>query len=430
MTSGEPERPRIVFLHFTAPPVVGGVEAVIAEHIRLFSDAGFPTLVVAGRAAETEADGVGPVHIIPEMDSENPVYLSLQPEIDESRVPPQFRELQEKIEAGLRGILQPSDIVIAHNIMTTHFNLALTGAVHQLVEEGRLPQLIVWCHDISRHVNPERDAVQRFGQPWDLLRTRIDGATYVAVSSSRRGSLAKILHCAPELIRVISNGVDPVQLLGLSELGMELIREFDLMAADLILLMPVRITKVKNIEFALEVTEALKKAGMVVRLIVTGPPDPHVAEIPEYYQGLLDQRRRLGLTEEAIFVHEGMRKHPAPLILETDTVAELYRISDLILMPSIREGFGMPVLEAALVDRPVFATPIPVLEELPDFKHVIQFNESAESVATRIRQWTESDEAHRLRRHVRSNLTWSKIFARKILPLVEGVASSKNRPAA
>src|SRR5512143_3993745 len=30
MKPGEPGRPRIVLLHFTAPPIVGGVEAVIA----------------------------------------------------------------------------------------------------------------------------------------------------------------------------------------------------------------------------------------------------------------------------------------------------------------------------------------------------------------------------------------------------------------
>ena len=430
MTASQTEKPRIVFLHFTAPPVVGGVEVVIAEQIRLFSQAGYETLVIAGRKAETEPDEIGPVSIIPAMDSENPTYMSLQPALDQSELPDEFHRLQQEIATGLRRALRPMDVIIAHNIMTTHFNMALTAAVHQLVEEGGLRRLIIWCHDISRHVNPERDVVQRQGMPWDLLRTYIDTATYVAVSSTRKRSLARILDCPPERIQVIPNGVDPTQLLGLSELGKELIHEFDLFAADLIVLMPVRITKVKNLEFAMRVVHALKASGRVVRLIITGPPDPHVLDIPEYYEGLLREREQLHLRDEVIFIHEGTDMHPAPLILETEVVGELYRVADLILMPSTREGFGMPVLEAGLVGRPVFATSIPVVEELPAFKYLIQADESPESVAGRIEQWAETDAAHGLRRHVRTSLTWSRIFARKILPLVQTLVASQDRPGA
>ncbi len=421
--SGPSERPRIVFLHFTAPPIVGGVEAVIAEHVRLFSDAGYATLIVAGRLAEDAAPTE--TILIPEMDSENPAYLQLHAALEAGEAPDALDQMQSRIENGLRGALQPTDVVIAHNILTTHFNLALTGAVHALVDEGVLTHLIVWCHDISRHVNPERDAPQYHGRPWDLLRTRIPGAAYVAVSSSRRNTLADILGCSPAEIDVVPNGVNVVQLLGLSDLSRHLIEEFDLLSADEIFLMPVRITKVKNIEFALQVVHELKQMGRRIRLMVSGPPDPHVSDISDYLAELIELRDSLDLAGDVVFLHEGTSKYPAPLILEADVVGELYRISDMILMPSIREGFGMPVLEAGLVDRPVFATTIPVTQDLREFRHLIERDESAYSVARRISQWAESDAGHRLRREVRSNYTWARIFTHRIQPLVARVARAE-----
>ena len=423
MKPDEAGRPRIVFLHFTAPPIVGGVEAVIAEHVRLFREAGYPTLIVAGRAADEPEEDLGEVVIIPELDSENPQYLEIHESLEKEIVPNEFGRLRSSIQRQLEEMLQRDDIVIAHNIMTTHFNLALTAAVHEAVHAGRLPRLIVWCHDISRHVNPERDTEQYHGGPWDLLRTRIQGASYVAVSTARQESLASILDCSPSQIQVIPNGVDPVELLALSEVGRHLARAYGLFSAELVILMPVRITRVKNIEFALQVLNHLKQSGMDVRLVVTGPPDPHVPEIRGYVDDLKDLRKKLSLEEDAIFVNDGTTRHPGPLLIEWPVVAELYRVADLILMPSIREGFGMPVLEAGLVGRPVFATSIPATQELPDFQYLIQKDEPAESVAERIRQWAASDATHAQRVQVRRDFTWQGIFARKILPLIREVAS-------
>ncbi len=422
MKPEQSRRPRIVFLHFTAPPIVGGVEAVIAEHVRLFRGVGYETLIIAGRVAPESDTSLGEVVIIPEMDSENARYLEIHASLEKEQVSPAFQEMQASIERQLEQVLLPDDIVIAHNVLTTHFNLALVAAVHSLVAQGKLPRLVVWCHDISRNVNPERDAPQYHGQPWDLLRTRIPGAVYVAVSAARQHSLAGILDCSPNAIRVIRNGVDPVQLLALSDVGKDLAQTFRLFQADLVILMPVRITKVKNIEFALQVVAALKQAGMDVRLIVTGPPDPHVEEIRDYVDDLRDLRRKLSVEGDAIFLYDGTEHHPSPFLIEAQVVAELYRIADLVLMPSIREGFGMPVFEAAFLGKPVFATHIPATQELPEFQHFIESGEPPESVARRIRQWAELDAPHILRKIVRGEYTWSSIFARRILPLVQEMA--------
>ena len=225
------------------------------------------------------------------------------------------------------------------------------AAVHHLFDAGRFPPLVIWCHDISRHVNPSRPEPQYHGQPWDLLRTWLPAATYVAVSTSRQQTLASIIGCPMDAIRVIPNGVDPIQLLELSPLGADLASTYGLFSADLVMLMPVRITRVKKIEFALRVAQLLKISGLVVRLVVTGPPDPHAPDIPDYFRHLRELRSQLSLEQEACFVYEGTPQHRGPLGIDASVVAELYRVADMILMPSLREGFGMPVLEAALVEN-------------------------------------------------------------------------------
>lgn len=416
--------PRIVFLHYSAPPVVGGVEAVIAEHARLFAAAGFPTRMIAGRNMEGPDAHANDMIIVPEMDSENERYLKLRDDLAAGIIPPDFAALKERIGSALAEQLRDTDIVFAHNVLTMHFNLALTAALHELARRGRIPRLIVWCHDISRHVNPARSEPQYDGEPWDLLRTRIEAARYVAVSSERQNALAGILGCPAETIEVIPNGVDPKQLLGLSDLGVELAESFGLLAADLVLLMPVRITRAKNIEFAMQVAAALKAAGCRLRLVISGPPDPHVTDSQTYLASLVALKRQLGLTDEVVFVHEGTAAHPAPLVLEAGEVGELYRLADVVLMPSLREGFGLPVLEAGLAGKPVFVTAIPVTNDLPGFQYLIGAEESAESVAGRILAWAKADNTHRLRRIVRSEFTWSRIFRSKLLPLTETVMAS------
>ena len=62
------KRPRIAILHYTAPPVVGGVEAVILAHAQILVDAGYPVTVVAGQGeAEALPEGVDLV-LVPEIE--------------------------------------------------------------------------------------------------------------------------------------------------------------------------------------------------------------------------------------------------------------------------------------------------------------------------------------------------------------------------
>ncbi len=156
------------------------------------------------------------------------------------------------------------------------------------------------------------------------------------------------------------------------------------------LLMPVRVTQAKNIEYALRVVAALKARGCRPRLVLTGPPDPHDAESMAYFRSLQALRQELGVEEEMRFVFESGSDPDEPYLIDAGVVGDLFRVSDLMFMPSHREGFAMPVLEAGLVGIPVVCTEVPAAVEIGG-EDVILFDldDAPDHLAGRILAWAE-----------------------------------------
>ncbi len=411
-------KPATAMLHYTAPPTIGGVEAVIQAHARAFLQAGYPVAVVAGQGDGASLPEGAALIRIPEVNSRHPAVLEISAELQAGRLPAGFEDLCQRLARQLQPHLDAFDNVIVHNVLTKDFNLPLTAALFRLLEAGTLPHLIAWGHDFSWTSASSRVRLHE-GYPWDLLRTFRSDVTYVVVSEQRRHELAGLLGCPRSRIHVVHNGVDPRSLLGLSDMGWELVQRLELLAADLVLLMPVRVTAAKNIEFGMQVVAALKQHLTRPRLVLTGPPDPHDPRSQAYFRSLQETRRELGVEAEMRFVYESGPDPDQGLIVGPEVIGDLYRASDLMFMPSLREGFGMPVLEAAVAGVPVACTRIPAAVEI-GAEDVILFDveDDAGSVAGRILDWAESSPVHRLRRRVRQTLTWERLFEQKIRPLL------------
>jgi len=411
-------QPETAILHYTALPVVGGVEAVVHAHAQILVQAGYPVTVIAGWGeAASLPSGVGFLSI-PEMDSQYSQVMQVSSPLEQGEVPPAFDELVNRLIGALAPQLDRFQNVIVHNIFTKHFNLPLTAALHYLLDAGTIHRCIAWCHDLTWSSSSSRSKVHP-GYPWDLLRTYRPDVTYVVVSQRRKRALAALFGCPPEEIHVVYNGVDPRMLLGLSEEGYSLVTRLGLLESDLILLMPVRVTPAKNIEYALHVVAALKARNCRPKLVVTGPPDPHDEQSMAYFRSLQALRSQLGVEEEMRFVFESGPDPSQPFTIGAWVVGDLFRMSDLMFMPSHREGFGMPVLEAGLLGVPVVCTGIPAADEIGG-ADVTCFDavEDAAHVAEWILAWVEGSPVHRLRRRVRQNYTWRAIFHRDIRPLL------------
>ena len=121
------------------------------------------------------------------------------------------------------------------------------------------------------------------------------------------------------------------------------------------------------------------------------------------------------------FVYKSGPTPDEPFIVEMSVVADLLRVSDALFMPSHREGFGMPILEAGLVGIPVFsADTVPAANEISG-RDLIRFSPEADPVqlADLILKELEASPVFRLRRRVRQSFTWRSILQRQILPLLE-----------
>jgi glycosyltransferase involved in cell wall biosynthesis len=410
----------IAIIHYSLPPVVGGVEAVIRAHTGLLVNEGYSVRLIAGVGELSALPAGTDLCLIPEMDSRNPAIVEVSQHLSEGTIPSDFDNLSARIENRLSQALERMDTVIVHNVFTKHFNLPLTTALFHLLQDRRINHCIAWCHDFSWTSSHSRSSVHQ-GYPWDLLRTYREDVLYVTISQYRQKELAGLFDCPIERIKVVYDGVDPAELNSLSEQGRLLVKRMDLLEADLILLMPVRITQAKNIEYAMQVLQALKTAGIHPRLVITGPPDPHdVADI-EYYRSLLQLRKQLSVEDEARFVYESSPQLGPGYTIDLLLVRELYRVCDVLFMPSHREGFGMPILEAGLVGMPIFTTSTPAAQEIGG-SEVFRFSpdEPPGKVAEMILHWSQASLTQRLRQRIRQNFTWQAIFRQDILPLLPG----------
>lgn len=412
---------RTAVLHYTAPPVVGGVEAVISAHAEIFHRSGFPMKVIAGRGDASYLPSGVDLVLVPEIDSQNPEIMEASEILEQGRVPDQFPFLRDRLKELLLEHLLDVDVLIVHNVFTKHFNLPLTAALYPLMDEGGISRCLAWSHDFSwTSANSRRKVFS--GYPWDLLRSTHPRMHYVTIAAKRRNELAGLLEIPEESISVVYNGVNPYMWFGLSEEGWSLIKRLDLLSGDLLLLMPVRVTQAKNIEFAQRVIAALKLTGYQPRLVITGPPDPHDPNSLEYFQSLLDLRDALHLHDEVRFVYENGPDVEKPYMISQQIVSELMRVCDMMFIPSHREGFGMPVLEAGLIGMPVISSEnVPAAVEIGS-ENIIIYNAGAtpEDVAKIIDRSLDGSKTQQFRRNVRQQYTWEQIFRKQIIPLLYG----------
>jgi len=412
---------RVGLLHYTAPPVVGGVEVVLGQHARLLAGAGHRVRIITGRGGRP-APGIEVVRI-PLADARHLVIRGVRAALDQGQVPTAFDALVDEILTALRPAVAGLDVLVAHNVCGLHFNLPLTAALRELTRSGRGPAFIAWQHDLAgtsaRHAGELHP-----GHPWDLLRTVWPGTTYVAVSEARRSELANLTGIAADTVRVIPNGIEIERLLHLHPATERLLEDLGLLGpgpglgAGPVLLVPVRITPRKNLELAIRVVAELRRSGDAARLIVTGPPDPHASGSGAGVGRLRSLADEAGVTAAVhlLAVDRG-RQTPARV------VSDLYRVADALLLPSRDEGFGLPVLEAAACRLPVFCADIPTLRELAgDDATYFAPDADPAAVARLIRDRLASETPSRFGRRVRMEYGWPAIYASRIEPLLAAVA--------
>lgn len=409
---------RVGLLHYTCPPVVGGVESILYEQATRLQARGYPVTILSGRGGPLPNPAIRLI-LIPEIDSRHPDVTAVRERLLQGEVPPAFHQLEQAITRQLRPQLEQLDVLIVHNALSLHFNLPLTAALWSMAD--RPPRLISWVHDLS-WVNPLYRPWMHEGEPWNLIRRANPHITPIFISRQRCTEWRSLTGADVDERQVIPNGIDAGGLLRLGARAQALAERFRLLETDVIMLAPVRITKRKNLEWAIHAVAGVRDQGQTVQLLITGPPGPHNPRSVDYLEELRQLTKRLQLEDSVRFLFEAGRPGMESYSLDTATLAELYMLSDVVVLPSASEGFGLPLAEAALFRTPIVCTDLAVFKEVaPEGAWLVPLHAGPEAFTAAVLHALDSPPA-RMRRHVLRAFSWDRLISERLEPMLNGTA--------
>ncbi len=409
----------IALLHYSCPPVVGGVEEIVRQQSSVFTRYYHNVKVFAGKGSFVSE--ICEVEINPLLGSQNKDILEAQKLSSESR-PGKMKQIINEIYNYLAESLKGFDVLIAHNVLTMPYNLPLSLALCRIAQKGLIP-LISWNHDSPYFYPSYQGCLELF--PWNTLKKPHPGIHYVVISKSREKLFSELYGNKCHL-HVVPNGIDPIRFSRLDPLTVKLIQEQNLFEAEFIMVQPSRLHPRKNMELSIRVTKALHDMGLGAKLIVTGAHDPHEPTTMDYYFKLEKLARELGVKEHILIMAEYMFQSGEKLSADRIIMRDLYLISDILFLPSFQEGFGIPLLESGMIKLPVVCSNIPPFQEIgQDDALFFDLTDSPENIAENILKFSEKPGPQGLFRRVIRNYAWDNIYREKLLPLVAEVTGTR-----
>jgi glycogen(starch) synthase len=214
---------------------------------------------------------------------------------------------------------QQYDLVHGHDWLVAHASAALADRI------GVPYVTTIHATEHGRHqgwVQNEPQAHIHEVERWMARRADL----VITCSHYMRGHVADIFDIDEERVTVIPNGIDPRDLRPVADLR-RLRSEFAAPEEKLVLLVG-RLVYEKGFQLALDALPGVIERVGGVRFLVAGS-GTHEAELKA-------QAQELGLSGQGVFLGW----------IGDDVLHSLYRISDLCVVPSIYEPFGLVALEA------------------------------------------------------------------------------------
>lgn len=207
---------------------------------------------------------------------------------------------------------------------------------------------IVTCHDLlllraaSERIGftPHRRSLLQFRFSTSFIRR---AAVVVAVSEATKQDVLRFFDLDPKRVEVIPNGVaETFRPLAEAERANERGR---LGIGDQIVLLEIGTSIYKNLGTGVRALRRLRDDGVdAVLLHVGGVPDENIVALAD----------RLGLGGHVRMIGR----------IDDERLVRIYNAADVLLFPSMGEGFGWPPLEAMACGLPVVASDIAPLREV------------------------------------------------------------------
>jgi glycosyltransferase involved in cell wall biosynthesis len=141
------------------------------------------------------------------------------------------------------------------------------------------------------------------------------------------------------------------------------------------LLIVSRIDRHKRVEQAVEELEMLWKQGEQTSLVIVGREEGVQTQLREAIENSPFYGERLFWLKD----------------VDDEELSVLYKQAKCVLAPSMAEGFGLPLIEAAIHGRPLLCRDLPVFREVAG-EHATYFkDEGPGSMAGAVKKWLEAD---------------------------------------
>lgn len=254
---------------------------------------------------------------------------------------------------------------------------------------------IVTLHDMTFFLYPElHTQAKRLFFPAAIRASAPLADALIAVSENTRQDAIRLLHLPPQKVFTVHHGVTddfkPINEPGL----LENVRHKYGLPSQFILYVGL-VEPRKNLPLLLRSFKKATDEGIQASLVVAG-------SFGWMVDAVFEQIRALGLETKVLFTGY-IPRQDLPMI---------YNLADLLVYPTLYEGFGLPVLEAMACGLPVVATEVSSIPEVIGEAGVLVPPTDEDALAQAILSvWRDSDLRRRLSEQGRERaltFTWQR----------------------
>lgn len=212
------------------------------------------------------------------------------------------------------------------------------------------PQSVITIHDVAFREFPDAYSLVQYLYLDRSTKYAVRNAWKIIVpSTATKQDLIRIYRCASEKIVVISHGFRPQKFTTKATQEKKILKQFHVNPGDPYVFFVGRLETKKNLARLIEAFHLFRKKHPDWRLILGGG------------RGVGFRSIMKALEKEKVLSHVIL-----PGYLTDEEKHVLLKNCSIFAFPSLSEGFGLPILEAAQYGKPILASKIPALLDFED----------------------------------------------------------------
>ena len=309
---------------------------IAEEQIKMLTQSGYKIKVIVERGLpDTElvgawADSNVRIERIPPFNRDN-----------DGMILDNYQKDVNELHEALREILKGVKVVLTHDLIAMPAEILLNLAMRKVAEER--PD-IRFLHMIHSATSPSIRCSDENIRA--IIQQNFPNSLILYPNNWDRKRVAINYHCPLDNVICVHHPIDIPEYLGFHELTKELVREKDLLNADVLAVYPARLDRGKQVEYPIKIFAAIKRTGRSVRLVVMDFSSTGGDKVI-YRDELKRLAREEGLDDKEITFMSEWRSE-TNLHSPRQVVRDLMLISNLYIHSSTSETFSLTSQEAII----------------------------------------------------------------------------------